>query len=411
MKILHVNKFFDLQGGAEIYLHRLLEEQRRQGHEMHVFSTHASGNLPNSDESRFVERFDYTKRESYAKDLKKSLSFIWNQEARRGLARALKEIQPDLIHLHNIYHHLSSSILGPIKKSGIPCVQTLHDYKLACPNYKMFTEGRPCERCKGGRYFEAVKHHCLSAGAAENILGMTEMYFTKFLQSYEKTVKFFICPSQFMAAKMAEWGEPPSKLKFVPNPAFTGECTAQRDGDYFLLIGRLSSGKGFENVIRALAKLPHLKIRIAGRGPDEAKLKQLAKTLQVSNIVFLGFLNKEKLQAERRHALALVVPSVWYENAPLAALEAMAEGLVIIASRIGGLPELVIHEQNGLLVEAQDIDGWIKTLEKFAALSKEARDKMGLESCKFIIEKFNWEIHLKALDQIYSQAGAGKKTV
>ncbi|MFH1620591.1 MAG: glycosyltransferase family 4 protein [Patescibacteria group bacterium] len=409
MKILHVNKFFDLKGGAETYLHRLMDEQKKKGHEVHVFSTQSAGNLSSPDEPYFVERFDYTKHEGFSRDFKKGLAFIWNREARRGIRRVLKEVQPDVIHLHNIYHHLSSSILDPIKKSGIPCVQTLHDYKLACPNYKMFTEGRPCERCKGGRYYETVKHHCLSAGTAENVLGMMEMYMTKFLQSYEKTIRFFICPSQFMSSKMAEWGEPPSKLKFIPNPAFSGECAAIRDGDYFLMVGRLSAEKGFENIIQAMAKLPELKLRIAGSGPDEARLKQLVTTLGITNVTFLGFLNKETLQDERSHAMALIVPSVWYENAPLAVLEAMAECLPVIASRIGGLPELVTDGMNGYLVEPQDIEGWAKTLQKFADLPQEIRDKMGEESCKFIIEKLNWEIHVKALEQTYYEAGVKER--
>lgn len=401
MKILQVNKFFDLRGGAETYLHRLIKEQQKLGHEVHVFSTHSSENLPSEDDWRFVERMDYTKHQGLLKDAKKGLSFIWNAEARRGMAQAIKEIKPDVIHLHNIYHHLSTSILGPIKKSGITCVQTLHDYKLACPNYKMFIENRPCERCKGGRYFEAVKHRCMFPGTTENILGMTEMYFTKFLQSYEKAIKYFICPSRFLAEKMAEWGEPPSKLKYIPNPAYTGECAALGDGDYYLMVGRLSPEKGFDNVIRAVAKMPQIKLRIAGTGPDEARLKQLVTTLAASNVTFLGFLSKERLQAERSHAMALIVPSVWYENAPGVALEAMAEGLPVIASKIGGLPEQVEDGVNGYLVEPQDIDAWCATLQKFMALPKEERRKMGLASCRFIVEKFNWQIHIKALEEVY----------
>ena len=405
MKILHVNKFFDFKGGAETVLHATIEHQRAQGHEVHVFSTRSPKNVPSDDASFFVEQFDYAIREGMRKDARKALSFLWNREARQAIRAMLKKIQPDVIHLHNIYHHFSSSILGPIRESGIPCVQTLHDYKLACPNYKMYTEGSPCERCKGGRYFEAVRHHCMGASFSANVLGAVEMNLTKLMQSYERTVRVFICPVQFMADKMTAWGEPSSKMMVIPNAVDLSPVPATRDGGYLFIAARLSQEKGHEALIRAMAQVPEMKLKIAGIGPEESRLRALTTSLNATNVEFLGFLRRSEHQSVWRRAAAMVAPSVWYENAPLSVLEAMADGLPILASRIGGLPELVGHGENGLLVDPGNVDAWVEAIREFAQTPEEIRSHLAQESRNRVVERFSWEMHLASLQEAYHRAG------
>jgi glycosyltransferase involved in cell wall biosynthesis len=401
MRILHVNKFFDLNGGAETYLHELMARQAARGHETHILSTRFSRNLPSPDEHSFVKRHDYSQSEGAAKDAEKAVSFIWNREARRAMKLAIAEHRPQVIHLHNIYHHLSSSILGVIRKSGIPCVQTLHDYKLACPNYRMFTEGSVCERCKGGNYLEAVKHRCLWPTFPGNMLATIEMGLTKATQAYERTVNYFLCPSQFMAEKMREWGEPPSKLRLLRNPADVSVESATLDGGYLLYAGRLSPEKGIETLIRAVARIPECRLKIAGIGPEEARLKQLTQTLGARNVLFLGFIRRSQNLELWQKAQALVVPSVWYENASIAVLEAMAQGLPVIASRIGGLPEQVEHGVNGLLASPGDVDAWESAIRTYLTYAPEVRAKMGQEAQRRVKEIFSWDKHLVELDGIY----------
>lgn len=405
MKILHINKYFGIHSGVETMLHGVMERQKAAGHEVHIFSTRGAQNEPSTDASYFVERFDYATNEGLRKDIRKGLSYLWNREAQHAIERMLEVVQPDVIHLHNIYHHLSTSILDPIRRSRIPCVQTLHDYKLACPNYKMFTEGSVCERCKGGRYAEAVIHHCLFAGTVANMLGAFEMGMTKFTQSYERTVKVFLCPSQFMADKMAEWGEPPAKLVYHPNAVELNTERASRDGGYILAAGRLSSEKGFDVLIRAAARVPSITVKIAGIGAEDSRLRMLASSLGASNVQFLGFLRRADNLDVWKRAAALVAPSLHYENAPLSILEGMADGLPILGSRIGGIPEMVVDQKNGLLVEAGNVDAWADALATFSATSEEERTRMADESRRLVIERFTWERHMQELYALYRRAG------
>lgn len=402
MKIFHVNKFFDLNGGAEVYLHDLMREQKLAGHEVHAFSTLSAQNLPSKDKKYFVKRYDLTKFEGCSVDAAvKAVNFLWNRQAQQSMRRALQELQPDVVHLHNIYHHLSTSILAPIRQSGVRCVQTLHDLKLACPNYRMYTEGSICERCKGGKYFEAVKHHCLSERFWPNALAASEMAWTKLRQAYERTVWVFICPSEFMRDKMVEWGEPASKFKVLRLPVEMRQ-PAHRGGGYVLAAGRLSLEKGYNMLIRAAARVPALDFKIAGRGALQVELQLLIHKLGAKNVELVGFKRGLDLANLYRKAEAFVAPSIGYENAPLAALDALGFGLPVLAARIGGLPELVYDGRNGYLAARGNQDDWVRILKKFASLSLAERGRLADESHRLAREEFHdWKKHVQLLEEIY----------
>jgi glycosyltransferase involved in cell wall biosynthesis len=406
MRILQVNKFFDLHGGAEVYMHGLIRELMKRGHDVHAFSTLGVKNLPSRDEKYFVTRYHLDRSDGLLTDLKKARNFIWNSEARASFARMLDEVKPDVIHLHNLYHHLSSSLLPEITKRGIPCVQTLHDYKLAAPNYGMFDHGAPCERSKGGKYYSVILHRCLAPGLVPNLLAAIEMYFTKFRQAYERTVSIFLCPSRFMKEKMEDWGEPAGKLRYVPNPTDWIDEPAVRGGGYIMYVGRLSVEKGIESFIEASAKIPELPVKICGRGPLEEKLKKLVEEKGAHHIEFLGFVAPVDLQKLRHRAEALVLPTLSYENASGVVLEAMASGLPCLVTRTGGNPELVADGENGYLVKPGDVDDWIRTIRRFLATPAEVRDLMGMKARERIRARHLWADHVDKVMDCYREAGA-----
>ncbi|MFA6429540.1 MAG: glycosyltransferase family 4 protein [Patescibacteria group bacterium] len=405
MRILHVNKFFDLHGGAEVYMHALIRAQTEAGHEVHAFSTRSDRNQPSRDAGLFVERFAMDKREGMVRDARKAIAFLWNREARMAMERMLDQVKPDVVHLHNIYHHLSTSILAPIRARTIPCVQTLHDYKIACPNYKMFTEGAPCERCKGGRYWNVVRHRCLAPELAPNVLAAVEMGFTKTTQQYEKTVRLFLCPSHFMKEKMEDWGQPPNKMRFVPNPAVLAETPAERGGGYVLYAGRLSREKGVMSFLEAAVKIPELPVKIAGTGPDDERLKSFVRSTGATHISFLGFIVPDELTKIRRRAEAIVLPTIMYENASGVLLEAMGDGIPCLATRIGGNPELVEDGANGFLAQPGDVEDWTRIIRRLLATTPEMRTKMGERGREKVRANHLWKHHLAKVEECYREAG------
>jgi glycosyltransferase involved in cell wall biosynthesis len=223
---------------------------------------------------------------------------------------------------------------------------------------------------------------------------------TKARQSYERTVDTFICPSQFMADKMIEWGEPPSKFTVVRTPVLLRD-PAPRDGGYVLAVGRLSAEKGYEELIRASQKIPSLRIKIAGIGPLENRLRSLIRANE-SKVDLVGFKRGEELADLYRHAEAFVACPIGYENMPLTVLDALGYGLPIIASRIGGLPEMVEDGVNGYLVERGSVDGLIMGLKRFHELENDKKTKMAEESRLMAEKKFpSWKTHLEMIGKCY----------
>lgn len=400
MRILHVNKFFDFHGGAEVYLHELMERQQQDGHEVHVFATKKPGTAPHPDDRFSTPYHAYNKREGIIEDAKKGIAFLWNRQAQLQFSLMLDEIKPDVVHLHNLYHHLSSSLLEEIRDRKLPCVQTLHDYKLACPNYKMYTKGSVCERCKTGGYVEAIKNNCLGS-FAQNVLAATEMQLTKVTAAYETTVKAFLCPSKFMQEKMISWGEPAGKMLYVPNPTSVPAHVAERGGGYILYTGRLSEEKGLDILIKGAARVPDVPIWIAGKGPEEARLRQLVEELGAHHVRFLGFIAPTDLAAIRAKAEAIVLPTRMYENASGALLEGLAAGIPCLASDVGGNPEIVEDGKSGWLVPSNDSDAWKRTLIAFSKTSPVRRLEMGMYGRAMIEMERTWAQHLQRVEEIY----------
>jgi glycosyltransferase involved in cell wall biosynthesis len=170
-----------------------------------------------------------------------------------------------------------------------------------------------------------------------------------------------VSPSRFLAGKLAQFGWSADRVRIVPNgvdPArFT---TAERPGSGFVYAGRLSREKGLATLVAAVERAPGVRLVVAGTGPEGESLRRKASP----SIELAGHLEREALLARVRGARALVLPSEWYENAPLAALEALASGVPVVASRIGGNPEIVRDGETGLLFEPGDAEGLAERLRR-----------------------------------------------
>ncbi len=341
------------------------------------------------------------------RDARKALDFLWNIDAHSAVRRALLQARPDVVHLHNIYHHLSSSVLEPIRNARIPCVQTLHDYKLACPNYQMFTHGALCERCRGGQYWNAIAHRCLGESIAKSALAMAEMTMTSMARVYHRTVHRFIAPSGFLLETMVHWGIDRAQLSLLRNPTDIASGPALGGGGYLLFAGRLVATKGIETILRAVARVSTFPLWICGTGPEEPRLRRLAADLAPGRIRFLGFLRPAELQAVRAQSEAVIVPSLHYENCPLSLLEALGSGIPVLASEIGGIPELIKDGVEGFLVPAGSEAAWTKALLRFTALPDASRTAMRRAGIDRARQAHAWDDHLDGLDELYRLSRTG----
>ncbi len=217
MKILFVNKFYYLKGGAERYYFDLKNLFEREGHKVIPFSMEDKKNFKSDYSKYFVSNVELEKPGFSLKDLKTAGRIIYSFEAKKKIEELIKKEKPEIAHINNIYHQISPSILTVLKKYKIPMVQTLHDYKLICPIYILYSKGGICERCKKYRYYHCTFRKCTKNSRGASLINTKEMYWHKFLKIYENNIDLFISPSNFLRNKILEWGMiKPKKIIVLP---------------------------------------------------------------------------------------------------------------------------------------------------------------------------------------------------
>jgi len=407
VRILHVNKFLYRRGGAEAYMLDLAALQDAAGHTTATFGMQHPQNPPHRYQAHLPPYLELNPPPAgLGARARAAGRILWSPAAAAGLARVVADFHPDVVHLHNIYEHLSPSVLRPVLRAGVPMVMTLHDYKLACPTYQLLAAGSPCEACLGGGFHNAVLRRCKNGSAAHSAVAAVETAAHRWTGAYRPVARF-ICPSRFMATKMGEAGVFPDRLVVVPHFAevSTVATKVQAGGDV-LFAGRLSPEKGVDTLIEAVGLAgPAVRVVIAGDGPERPHLEALAERLAPGRARFLGQVAKTELHDRIRASGVLVVPSRWYENQPMIVLEAFACGVPVVATTLGGLPELVEPGVDGFLVPPDDPAALAATLTqaqgdapRLFALGAAARRKAE--------RLFAPDHHVQRILATYAEAGA-----
>jgi glycosyltransferase involved in cell wall biosynthesis len=403
-RLLAINNYYYDRGGSEaIYFahNRVLEEL---GWDIVPFSMQHPQNHPTPYAKYFIEDLDAHGDYSLMQKVSRIPKVIYSFEARRKLEELLRVAPPDIAHGHNIYHHISPSVLGLLKGRGIPTVLTLHDLKIACPAYNMLAPDGVCERCKGGKIHNVVRNRCINGSAAMSLVIMMEAALHKMLGSYRRHVDAFIVPSRFYIEKFSEWGMPASMFRYVPNFVDVGRYTPKYEtGEAFLYFGRVIRQKGVSTLIRAAAAA-RSKLLIAGTGPDLQQMQDLAASLQ-ANVSFLGHLNGQQLHDVIGSSRAVVLPSEWYENAPVSLLEAYALGKPVIGARIGGIPEMIREGETGATFASGQVESLRAVLENFQARPAAQLQEMGAAGRRWVAEDFTVAMYRQRMMSVYRELG------
>lgn len=352
MKVLMANKYYYHKGGVETHSFALKKMLEGEGHQIVDFSMKDEKNYQTPYSKYFIENIDYEKPSGLFTKLDYSLKIIYSLEAKRKIEELISAEKPDIAHLHNIYHHMSFSIVHSLKKNKIPIIYTAHDLKLICANYKMLNHGKICEKCKGDRHYNCFFSNCIKGSRSKSFINMMEMYVHKLLKINE-LIDIIIAPSKFYRDKMIEFGIRPDKVIYIPNFIESNKIEpCYENQNYFLFVGRLSEEKGLLTLVRAMKKVEGCPLYIVGTGPMEGEVKKAIHDFGVSDkIKMLGFKSGEELMNLERNSMFSVIPSEWYENSPYAVLEFMCYGKPTIGSNVAGIPEFVEDGKTGLLFE------------------------------------------------------------
>ncbi|MBD3368061.1 MAG: glycosyltransferase [Candidatus Eisenbacteria bacterium] len=401
MKVLAANKYYFVKGGAERYFFELSRILAEHGHEIVPFAMDDERNEATPWSRYFVSHEPFENGTPVLGRLAAAGRVLYSWEARRKIERLVDRTEPDVAHLHNIAHQLSPSILHGLASRGVPIVQTLHDYKLVCPNYQMFVDGATCERCETFRYYRAIAHRCMRGSLLASTLVALEAYVHRIMGTYLENVDLFIAPSRSLRDRMIAHGVPGEQIVHMPYSIALDEYEPRHEPqNYGVCFGRLSGGKGLRTLVEALRKVPELPFRIVGSGPMREELERLAAGLD--HVEFTGYMTGERLHRVVADALFAVVPSECYENSPLAVYESFALGTPVIGSTIGGIPELVTHGECGLHFPTGDAEALAEAMRDLSADRGRAVE-MGRAARRRVETEYGPARHYELITSIYER--------
>jgi len=396
MRIILVNNYWYLRGGAERVVFYTKEVLEKAGHQVEIFGMRHPRNL--FQNKYFCSPVDF-ETGGFFDRLKNSFKAIYNGEAKSKFAQLVKDFKPDLIHYHNVCHHLSYAILKVGHNSRVPSVMTLHDYKLLSPNYNLFGQGRTDNTILGKKYYRCFLNNCLGSRSS-SFVGVVEAYFRTF-KKYAQMVNIYISPSNFLADKFFENGFLVNKIKVINNPINTENYLNNllvTSGDFVLYVGRLVEEKGLKLILLAAQKTPQIKYVIVGDGPLKKELEKIKNIKKLSNVVFTGWLNDVEVKEKLAHCRLFLAPSVWYENYPYSILEAKALGKVVVASQIGGIVEILPDK---MLFPPDNLEQMVKKIKYWFEATEPIKKEAGDELRRQVLENNNFEKYYQKLLEIY----------
>jgi glycosyltransferase involved in cell wall biosynthesis len=324
----------------------------------------------------------------------------WNPFSAMALGRVIDTHRPELAHVHNTWYSLSSSVLATLRRRRVPTVMTLHNYRVTCLNGQLFRDGAVCQLCLGRPPYPGIGYRCYRGSLPASLAVAGAVGIERLLGLWEETVELFVVMTEFSRLLLRTAGLPGDRVRVKPHfVADRGRrSTPPSESGTVLFVGRLSSEKGVDGLVEAWAQAEtaDLTLRIVGDGPLRAALEQR----RVPGVELTGWLDPSRVSAELRSARALAVPSIWYEPFGLVLIEGMAAGLPIIASDIGGMPEVVGEVDPTFLPAPGDVAAWSESLSMLAAGGDEL-DAAGAAGRQRYESRYTPEAGLAGLERIY----------
>jgi glycosyltransferase involved in cell wall biosynthesis len=406
VRVVLVNTRHFPGGGDSTYTLNLAELLRAYGHEVAFFAMQDQRNLPDPNADLFVSAIDFAalhRARSLASAGQVIRRSIYSTEAREKFTSLLDRVRPDVVHIQSLHGHITPSIVPVARRRGIRVVWTLHDYKLVCPNTHLLIDStqRICEACAKSTFYHAALRRCKKGSFSASVVATAEAYVHRWLR-VQRHVDHFIAPSVFLRRKVMEMGglggDRISHVPyFLPDGAYRPSFGA---GDYVLFFGRITPIKGVRTLLAAMREIPSAHLKLAGR-VDES-LRDWLDRERPPNVEWVGSKFGDELSALIAGARAVVVPSVWYENQPFSALESFAARRPVIASDLGGMAELVLHRERGLLVPPGDVQALAEAIRTVLA-EPEAASRWGEQAFRYARHEHAAEKHYKQLLGIYGQ--------
>jgi len=386
MRILKVHNYYVQSGGEDTVFHAETALLRLHGHEV-------------------IEYLEHNKNIESLNQVSVALQTIWSYSSYRKLKRFLQETRPDIVHFHNTFPLISPSAYYACQHLNIPVLQTLDNQRLICPAASFYRNGKLCLDCLGKTPpWPGVLHACYHHSRLHTAVVSSMLTLHRWMGTWQTKIDLFLCSTNFYGDLFIQ-AEFPAK-KIVVMPHFVQEerpmNSSKKPGDYALFVGRLDLEKGVRTLLEAWKSLK-IPLKIRGSGQLEQAMRDFVFQNNMMNVEFIGRLEKDQLIELRSKARFLVWPSEgYYETFGLAAVECFAQGVPVIASRIGVLTEIVEDGKTGLLFNPGDpVDLAAKT--QWMWDHPEECERMGYNARREYEDKYTSERNYEMLIEIYSR--------
>lgn len=407
MKILLVNKYWRPFGGVETHVAAAQRVFEELGHEVVPLSMQDQANRESPYSSYFVSPVEM-RGGSLATRARAAGRAIGGLATVRQLRRLLSEVRIDAAYVVHAYHHLGTTFLPVLRRRGIPTVLSLHDYKIGCPNYRLFSErtGKVCTVCvdhRGAWAWAPARERCWDSSLPAGLTLSAEAVVSRGWGTYRRAADAVVVLNQLQRRCAEAAGIAPARIHRIPNFVDMHRRPERERGDHVLYVGRLTPEKGVDVLIRACAAAG-IPLRVVGDGRARSDLESLARALG-ADIAFTGFGDEAAVEAEMARAAVLAVPSVWHEVWPFVVLEAWRAGLPVLGSAVGGLPEQ-LADGRGFLCPPGDVAAWSAQLRRMVTTHRAQAAASARTARGYAERELSRERWIERMRGVYAGIGA-----
>jgi len=379
VNILLIHNYYKVRGGEDTVFNNEYEALKNQGINVIKYTR----------DNKEIDNFNLLMK------LKFFISSFNNKKTVKDLNKILSKNKFDIAHVHNVFPLISPNVYGLLKKYGIKVIQTIHNYRFLCPNGLFFINGKNCRKCLNGRFGNCIKYRCF-----KNSLLLSWLYSSiikKNQYNFKNNIDIYIALTDFVKKIFIDSGYDKKKIYIKDNGFIDKKLKRSESKGYFLYLGRISKEKGINFLLDSFIVMNKYILKIAGLSPD---IDEYKTGYAHKNIEFIGYIDGSEKERLIREAIALILPSEWFENYPMVIVEAFSYGIPVIASNIGGIPYIIEDGVNGFLFDTGDASSLNEKLDKLYNNPK-LRNKMGDNARSTFLSRMENNKNIKKLIDIY----------
>lgn len=412
MKIINAHKWDCGSGGAGRFYLNHEKIMLSRGHEVIPWATAYSGNRGGAvSQDFFAPRsvdFGQFDKLGVLEKLSVAARVVWHLPAARALTEAIDHFKPDIVHLHNVYHQFSGSVIDAAAACDVPIVQSLHDFSHFCIQSHFYRDGAPCYKCLDGGLYQGVRYKCFNRSLLGSALTALSRWVAERKRLLAK-VSGFTTPSEEVKDILVKCGLPHSKILVVDNPFLVEDVPFKAPpwpavGDYIAAWGTFAEMKGFGTLLDAIERMRSpICLKLFAKDVHAAspalreRVDRLAAEGRLELIEHIRY--GEALFQELSRARLLVAPSEWPVTQEYAVWEGMLLGRPVVVGSLGGNKELVGF--NELVFRAGDAESLAALLDNLLSQSERDLAALGQQLRSRVMLKSDPAVYGEKLESFY----------